>query len=170
MKQKFLIAVFVIFSAVAIIACEKSNFETVTNFKVRLSASTAFDADEVNIDIEQVQVNYNDTTWVILNTPGQVYNLLDFRNGVDTLIAKGTLPATSVVKQLKLIFGANNSIKVGGKTLPLSITNNQTELTLNVDKKLNRNVEIVTLNFDPSLSVSLSADGGYQFKPVAALK
>ena len=170
MKQKFFIAAIVICSAITIIACEKTNFETVTNFKVRLAASTAFDADQVNIDIEQVKVNYNDTTWVILNTPNQVYNLLDFRNGMDTLIANGTIPATSVVKQLKLVLGSNNSIKVSGKILPLALADKQTELTLNVDKKLNRNVETVTLSFDPSLSVSLSADGGYQFRPVAVLK
>ena len=169
MKHKILLVTF-LFVSLAFVSCEKSNYESVTSFKVRLS-SGSFNADQFNVNITGARVLYSDKTeWVPLNTPSQLYNVLEFQNGFDTLIAEGTLPATSIVEQLQLVIGSGNTIQLGGKTLPLSTKDPETVLTLVLKKKLNRQVETINLVFDPTLSISPAADGSYQFKPVISLE
>ncbi len=170
MKQKWILAVVILLSALTIVACNKTTFESVSKFNVKLASSGALAVDQVNIEVKQVKVNYADTSWVLLNTPRQVYNLLDYKNGLDTVIATGTIPATSVVKQMKLVLGSNNTVMVNGKSFPLLPMDTNNELTLNVDKKLNRFIENVTIVFDPANSVSLALDGSYQLKPSVMIK
>lgn len=169
MKQ-IAVPALIIFFALCSTACKKTTYEVVSTFDVRLASATAFDAQQINLDIQQVKVNYGDTAWVAINTYKQVYNLLNFQNGTDTLIANSELPATSVIKQLKLVLGTQNSISRNGKSLPLTIYNAATELTFLVDRKLNRKVETLTLSFDPARSVSETAEGSYVFKPVVVIK
>lgn len=169
MKQT-ITAAFIILLTSGFVACEKTNYEVVSTLNVRLSSTSAIDAEQLNIDIRQVQVNYGGTSWAVLSTPGQVYNLLDFQNGLDTLIAQGDIPATSIVKQLRLTLGPENSIKMQGKLFSFTTEGTPTELTFFLSKKLNRKDETITLNFDPALSISQSAQGTYQFNPAATAK
>src|SRR5262245_4141654 len=83
-----------IFMTVAI-ACNKDN-DTTTDLKISLT-DNPYNATEVNVDIEQVRVKFNDDDndtegWVNLNTRAGIYNLLDFQNGIDTLIADAVVP------------------------------------------------------------------------------
>ena len=48
--------------------------------------------DEVNVDIRGVEVTGNGGSVTLNINPG-IYNLLDYANGVDTLIATGDVPA-----------------------------------------------------------------------------
>lgn len=170
MKQKWIITAFILIPVITIVACNKTTFESVSKFNVKLASSGQLAVEQVNIDVQQVKVNYSDTTWVLLNTPQQVYNILDYKNGLDTVIANGTIPATSVVKQLKLVLGNNNTVKLGGKFFPLTSMDTNNELTLKVDKKLNRYIEHVTIVFDPANSVSMGLNGSYQLKPSVMIK
>src|SRR5687768_1034357 len=49
----------------------------------------------VNVDIQGVEITGNGNT-VMLNVNTGIYNLLDFANGVDTLIATGSLTVDKV--------------------------------------------------------------------------
>jgi hypothetical protein len=169
MKQ-IITAAFFILIACSFVACEKTNYEVVSTLNVRLASTSSIDAEQLNIDIRQVQVNYGDTSWLLLSTPDQVYNLLDFQNGLDTLIAQGDIPATSIVKQLRLTLGSENSIKMKGKLFSFATEGTPTDLTFFLNKKLNRKDETITLNFDPALSISQSAEGTYQFNPAVTVK
>lgn len=170
MKQKIFSTAFLLLSIFVISSCEKSNYEILTTFHVRL-ASVPFDTRQLNIDIKQVQVRYSDNpSWVLLKTPEQVYDLSAYENGIDTLIAEGTLPATSIVQQMKLVLGTGNTIRINGKFFPLITTKPETEVILDVNKKLNRKDETVKVVFDPSLSISQTEDGTYQFDPRVVLK
>jgi len=170
MKQTTVLLTILLLATVAFTACEKAVFETVSTFNVRLTASSAFAADQLNVEVKSVEVNYDKSNWKSLSAPGQVYNLLDFRNGNDTLLATGIINATSVVKQMKITFGTNNSLKLGGKFFPLATDNNATTITLMVDRKLNRKVENVTVVIDPAASVKQTAEGGFIFVPVATIR
>lgn len=148
--------------------CEKAAYEVVTNVNVKLT-SFAFGAEQVNISINAVQANYTDTSWVNLVVDKQSYNLLDYQNNVDTTIARGPLPATSILKKIKIVFGVQNSIKLNGKLLPLTSSKNLV-LVLDVNKKLNRNIENVIVAINPTLSITINENGLYQFTPVAVIK
>lgn len=168
MKQIFVKGCCCLLVIVVLASCKNLNYEVVSNVNIKLTSS-AFDAEQVNISVASVQANYNDTTWVDLATPPQSYNLLDYQNNLDTAIAQGTLPATSILKKIKIVFGNQNTIKLNGKTLPLETANNPV-VVLDVNKKLNRNVEKFVVAINPMLCIAINENGLYQFTPVAVIK
>ena len=111
------------FVAILFVACSKDNNSLgSTTVKVRLT-DNPFNAEEVNVDIQQVRVKFNDDSihgWTDLSTHVGVYNLLGLQNGVDTLLAVGTIP-TNIVKEIRFVLGSNNTIKVNGIVYPLTI-------------------------------------------------
>ena len=169
MKHEFvkwrccILAILVMFAG-----CKKLDYEVVSNINIKLT-SLAFDAEQVNISVVSVQANYEDTNWVDLAANRQSYNLLDYQNNLDTSIAKGTLPATSILRKIKIVFGNQNSIMLNGKLIPLVTTGNPV-VVLDVNKKLNRNVEKVVVAINPVLCIGINENGLYQFTPVAAIK
>jgi len=79
------------------------------------------DFDALNIDIKSIMVSINDTTWVTLPLfrPG-IYNILSYRDGMDTLI--GTLGITAGnITGMRLILGTDNSVVVKGVSYPLTL-------------------------------------------------
>lgn len=63
--------------------------------------------DAVNVDIQGVEVTGQSGESFTLNVVPGIYNLLNFSNGVSTLIATDTLEI-SKVEQIRLILGTNN--------------------------------------------------------------
>lgn len=169
MKQEFIkwcccmLATMVVFAG-----CKKLDYEVLSNINIKLTSS-AFDAEQVNISVVSVQANYTDTSWVDLSANRQSYNLLDYQNNLDTSIAKGTLPATSILRKIKIVFGNQNTIKLNGKLIPL-VTSNNPVVVLDVNRKLNRNIEKVVVAINPILCIGINENGLYQFTPVAAIK
>jgi len=76
--------------------------------------------DAVYIDIRSIKVQLNDSTWdtLALFRPG-VYNLLNFKDDVDTLITSALLPPGSITK-MEMVIGSNNTVVVKGTTFPLT--------------------------------------------------
>ncbi|WP_165930182.1 MULTISPECIES: DUF4382 domain-containing protein [Flavobacterium] len=123
--------------------------------------------DEVNVDIQGVEVTGESGESVSLNVNKGVYNLLDFSNGVDTLIATDSL-GTAKVKQIRLILGPNNTVVLDGVSYPLSTPSaEQSGLKLQVNQTLQEGILYsVLLDFDANKSVVKLGNGGYQLKPV----
>ncbi|MBC3539482.1 DUF4382 domain-containing protein [Rufibacter sediminis] len=131
--------------------------------------------DEVNVDIRSVQIhreaNDNEAGWETLENirPG-VYNLLDFANGRDTLLASATLPIGRI-SQIRLVLGNNNSLKLKGETTPRPLTtpSGQTSgLKLQINADLEADVTyVVLLDFDAAKSIVPRGNSGqYNLKPV----
>jgi hypothetical protein len=154
------------------LACTKNNDSSSgTKLELRLT-DNPFNAEEVNVDIVNVRVNYRDdsTGWIDLNTNAGVYNLLGLQNGVDTLLATGTVPA-NVLKEIRLVLGANNSIKVTGVVYPLTIpSGSESGLKIKLNKKLNATLDSLLIDFDAALSVHQTGNGKYMLKPVLKIK
>ncbi|MFB9863020.1 DUF4382 domain-containing protein [Rufibacter immobilis] len=142
--------------------------------EVRLTDSPG-DYDEVNIDIRSVQIHReatdDGTGWTTLEhiTPG-VYNLLDFANGRDTLLASATLPAGRI-SQIRLVLGENNTLKLKGEPnrRPLTTPSGQTSgLKLQINADLKSDVTyVVLLDFDAAKSIVPRGNSGqYNLKPV----
>src|SRR4051812_45767744 len=91
-------------------SCKKDQSNTnvgTTPFYVHLTDAPNLLYDSVIIDLKSVEVINDNGTNVMLNAvPGQ-YNLLDYTNGKDTLIASAELPSVTV-SQIRLILGPGN--------------------------------------------------------------
>jgi hypothetical protein len=120
----------------------------------------------VNIDLLSVEVTGNGATSTLNTNPG-IYNLLDFANGVDTLIATGSLTIEKI-EQIRLILGPNNTIVKDSVTYPLETPSaEQSGLKLQIHKSLEAGVAYyLLLDFDANQSVIESGNGKYILKPV----
>src|SRR5882672_6357902 len=119
----------VLLATAIFISCNKNNSGGTTHLELRLTdAPAAYDA--VYIDIRQVEVNVSSDTgttkgWQTVNVlhPG-VYNLLNFKNGIDTLLAAADMPAGKL-SQMRLVLGNNNSVVINGQSYALTTPSSQ---------------------------------------------
>jgi hypothetical protein len=171
MKTKHLIPCLILLAAsISFYSCSKDNSSGNSNLKVKLTDAPAA-YDQVNIDIREVRVNLrNDSAgWVSLNTNANVYNLLGLQNGVDTLLATGTVQS-GTVQELRLILGSNNTVVVGGVSYPLTIpSGSESGLKIKVGKNVNAGIDSLLVDFDAALSIQ-SEPGGYKLRPVLRIK
>lgn len=157
-------------------ACQKENSGQAGNnsshtVKIRLTDAPV-NADSVIVDIRQVRVNFrNDSSgWVDLNTNAGIYDLLGLTNGIDTLLATGTIPSSSV-QEIRFILGSNNSIVVAGVSYPLSIPSGaESGLKIKVNKQLTSPVDSILIDFDAALSIHQNGPGDYKLRPVLKVK
>lgn len=140
--------------------------------EVRLTDAPG-DYEEVNVEIKSVQVHKEDgddeSGWITLDEihPG-IYNLLDFANGRDTLLASANLPVGHI-SQLRLVLGDNNSLKLkDNSVVDLKTPSGQTSgIKLQIDADLKSDVTyMVLLDFDAAKSVVARGNGQYNLKPV----
>lgn len=149
-------------------SCSKDN-DTKGNARVavRLTDGPA-DYDAIYIDVQQVEIHSDVSGWVTLAplVPG-VYNLLDFSNGMDTLLCQAELPAGSI-SQMRLVLGNNNSIVVNGVTHPLSTPSaQQSGLKFNIHQNLMAGAAYdIWIDFDAAKSIVEKGNGEYSLKPV----
>ncbi len=174
-KQGLFLMAVVAVSSFVMIACSKDETasDRPTALKINMTdAPVAY--DEVNVDLQEVRVKFRDgdslSTWMTMNTNAGIYNLLGLMNGVDTLIANDTLP-TNMVKEIRLVLGANNTIVVAGVPYPLEIpSGSESGLKIKVNKTLSGSLDSLLIDFDAALSIHQTGTGQYQLKPVLKLK
>lgn len=161
-------------SAMLLIACQKDanqNGGGSTTLKVRLT-DAPIQADSVNVDIQQVRVNFRDdsTGWVNLTTNAGIYDLLGLQNGVDTLLASGTIPSNAV-REIRFVLGSSNSIVVNGVNYPLVVpSGSESGLKLKINKQLTGPIDSILIDFDAALSIHQAGPGNYMLKPVLKIK
>ena len=156
-------------------ACKKADVNSNQPAKMNIYLTDApADYKAVWVDIQQVMVKSDQTDsadgWVNvpLLKPG-LYNLLDFRNGEDTLLGGVDLPAGKV-SQIRLILGDNNTIEMAdGSSVDLKTPSaQQSGLKLNVDAELQPGIPYeLVLDFDAARSIVKAGNSGqYILKPV----
>lgn len=123
--------------------------------------------DAVNVDIQGVEVTGETGETFSLNVVPGIYNLLDFSNGVSTLIATDTLEIAKV-EQIRLILGTNNTVELNNVIYPLSTPSaDQSGLKLQVHQTLQAGILYsVLLDFDANKSIVDLGNGSYKLKPV----
>jgi Domain of unknown function (DUF4382) len=168
--SSFLVMLFLVM--ITITACQKdSNDKGTTDLKIHLT-DNPFNATEINVDLREVRVNLHDdsTGWISLNTNAGIYNLLALQNGVDTVLAVGTIP-TGTLKEVRLVLGNDNSIKINNIVYPLTIpSGSESGLKIKLNKKLNASFDSLLIDFDAALSILLTGNGQYKLKPVLKIK
>jgi len=127
--------------------------------------------EEVLIDVQDLQIhassNENEGSWVSLPVNKGVYNLLDFRNGLDTLLATIELPAGNI-SQMRLVLGSNNRVKVDGVYHNLDTPSaQQSGLKFQINAQLEEGVVYeLWIDFDAARSIVAKGNGGFSLKPV----
>lgn len=167
-----LCVLFILFStAFFISSCKKDSTSRLT---VYLTDAPA-DYDAVNIEVVGIQVKASSdpgeggwTTMPMAVSP-VVYNLLEFTNGMETLLSTFELPSGKV-SQLRLILGDNNSIVVNGisSALPMEVpSGSESGLKFNIHADLIPGIEYkLWIDFDMARSVVDNGAGAYILKPV----
>ena len=160
-------------SLLAFFACNKDNNgdtppeKSNTVIKVYLH-DQAIDYQEVNLDIQEVRIKGygNNDEFDLMDNAG-VYNLLDYQNGLDTLLGEITVDYDSIA-QIRLVLGPDNTVMVDSVLYPLETPSaQQSGLKINVHGELNYvDTFIVSLDFDASESVHQLGNGDYQLHPV----
>ncbi|MDH7460958.1 DUF4382 domain-containing protein [Chitinophagaceae bacterium 26-R-25] len=159
--------------AISFTACNKNDKSAsggTAKLELRLTDAPG-NYDAVYIDIQSVKINAttdstNGWTDVPLIKPG-VYNLLDFRNGIDTLLASVDIPAGKI-SQIRLVLGSNNSVVVDGASYPLNTPSaQQSGLKLNLHADLTAGIVYrLWIDFDANKSVVATGSGKFNLKPV----
>lgn len=165
-KPIIALAVLLVAVAATFTACKKDSTTSGTNtYKIRMTDGPG-PYTAVNIDIQSVEVIRTDGSTATLSTHAGVYNLLDFNNGIDTLIATGQISGT--VEQIRLVLGPNSTLVVNGNTVPLTVpSGEESGLKVNVRSAtaVNGVVELL-VDFDANQSIVAEGNGGYHLKPV----
>lgn len=155
-----------------LVACSESEDENenspiaFSNLSIRMTDAPGY-FDEVNIDIQQVRVKFSNQDWIDLQTDSGIYNLLDFRNGIDTTIASGSVPS-GAIQQIRFVLGDSNSVKVDGVVYDLKVPSGSSSgLKLNVTENLAPQLSYsILVDFDAAQSVVLTGNAKYILKPV----
>lgn len=166
MKKSILLSAMAGLFAFAVSCNDETSSSSTAKMNVRLTdAPAAYDA--VNLDVQKVEFYTNDgmKTMTVLK-PG-LYNLLNFKNGTDVLLAEATLPE-GTLSQMRLVLGDNSTIVVDGKTYPLSTPSaEQSGLKFNWNQTLEAGSAYnVWIDFDAARSIVKTGNGTYKLKPV----
>jgi hypothetical protein len=137
---------------------------------VRLTdAPGAYDAVNIVVDSIRVHVESGDTIngWYTISHSPATYDLLDYMNGRDTIIAGDTVPA-GYYSQMRLYIGQGSNVTKDGVSHPLVIpSGSQSGLKLNIQASISPGVQYaLLLDFDASRSIVVTGNGRYMLKPV----
>ncbi len=172
MKKHLFFLILMLFAvSFVFISCNDDDKEPTTGttrVEVRLTDAPA-PYDAVYINIQSISLHLNTGGWqeVTLLKPG-VYNLLDFRNGIDTLLAGDEIPSGKI-SQIRLVLGTDsNSVVVDGQDYPLTTPSGQESgLKLNLHDELFPDVTYrLWIDFDAARSIVKTGSGKYILKPV----
>lgn len=170
-------ALFIMLLAVSVgfYSCSKSDSGTNTSGNATISVHLVDGPaayDKVYIDIQDVQVKATTDTsnnnWQSLNIGRKgIYNLLSFKNGLDTVLGTLSLPAGNI-SQLRLVLGTNNSVVINGVNYPLQTPSAQQsglKLAINYNVLAGVNYRYF-IDFDAARSIVETGSGKYILKPV----
>ncbi len=138
-----------------------------TRLNIRMTDAPT-NLEEVNIDLRAITIKGPGASETIeLTTNAGIYNLLDYQNGIDTLIASAMLEIDEV-RQIRLILGENNTVKVNGEIEELFVPSGaQSGLKILVCLNLEDILEYdLILDFDAQASIHQTGNGRYMMRPV----
>lgn len=100
--------------------------------------------------------------WVELNIRPGIYDILHFRNGLDTLLASGEFVSANQLRKVRITLGNNNSVVFNGNEFPLSIKDNDNIIIIKLDDDFADAGSFdqldFSLDFDAGRSIRLHGD------------
>jgi Domain of unknown function (DUF4382) len=130
--------------------------------------SLVFDSIFVDIRVLEVKVETNTGSefWDTLPIRTGVYNILKFRNGVDTLLTTAYIP-NGEVKKIRLTLGTQNSVMKNGNSFPLALHNNNRQVIIDIPDvdSIDPNTFAIWIDFDGHGSVIRLRDNVFELRP-----
>jgi hypothetical protein len=122
--------------------------------------------DSIFVDILGLEVKVEDDSlsnggWVSLAIRSGVYNILRFRNGIDTLFGTGILP-NARLKKLRLTLGTNNSAMKNNQIFPLRIKDEDRQVIVDLPSgsfEISSGQVLFWIDFDASRSIQVDNSG-----------
>lgn len=115
--MKSLINVLILSLIVVLSSCKKdkdNNNSTYGTYKLHLT-DTPGEFNHVYLDIQTVEIMQEGVGWITSSTfVAGTYDILSFKNGLDTLIVNQSLATTGKIIQIRLKLGSNNTIVKNG--------------------------------------------------------
>lgn len=165
-----------VISMILMIGCSKdtSPIDQMGEITVYLVDSPA-NFDEVNIMVNRLEVHKSDIAqgdsgWIVINDQPAMYNLLDFRNGVTTVLGNSKLDPGHYT-QMRLIIDSGSHVIVDGIQYDLYIPSGSTsgfKFTHAFTIEENTLYEL-TVDFDVKQSVFLTGSSRYTLQPTLRL-
>lgn len=165
-------ALWIAFLGIMLTACD-TDLTTIlpdlnlTTFTVKLTDNPT-DVEEVNIDLQKVVLR-GQNTWDTLemDTYAGIYNLLDYQDGVTTVIGEG-VTTLDYITEIRLVLGDENSVVANGETYELKVpSGSQSGLKVKLCIDLSDVEEYeLTLDFDALASLHQTGNGRYILRPV----
>lgn len=171
-------------------ACQKNTANGGTGNKVSiyLTDDPSLVFDNVFIDIRKLEIKVEDSSelederehesehgrddangdtkggWMALSIQTGVYDVLKFRNGLDTLLSSTDFPNTKTLKKIRLTLGPNNSVTLNGTTFPLTIKDKDNIVVINLEELVSGDQLRWWLDFDASNSIRRHGND-FELKP-----
>ncbi|MDA3943260.1 MAG: DUF4382 domain-containing protein [Bacteroidetes bacterium] len=151
-------------------SCKKDDNTNTNNpvFSVKLiDAPSAYDA--VNIEIIGMEANLGMGWTVLAMDNSGIYNLLSFTNGNSLALINDMVMEPSIISELRLILGINNTVVVDGVTHELTTPSGQTsgyKVKMDPQHLIAGGVYYLLLDFNAQKSVHVTGNGKYMLKPV----
>ena len=169
MKTNNLIITVALISIAAFYACQKegiANSNKPSKLSVYLTDHQTPVFDSVFIDIQKLEVKVEDDSlsndgWFMVNIHPGVYNILRFRNGLDTLFGTTTLP-NNRIRKMRMTLGSQNSVMKSGQSFSLKVKDNDREVVVNIESS---NFDIINdqvmfwIDFDAGNSIQVDNSG-----------
>lgn len=163
--------IYVIVALFIFTTCEDANNSDKAVLSVRLTDAPA-DYQEILIDIQDILINTSSEDdpdgWESLSLQSAgVFNLLDFTNGMDTLLVEQQLPA-GTISQMRLVLGNSNQIKINNEYYNLETPSSKTSgLKFNIHATLVEGINYkLWIDFDAGRSIVNKGNGSFLLKPV----
>lgn len=125
----------------------------------------------VNIDIFKVEVKIEIDSagvdrefWETLKIRPGIYNILNFRNGVDTLLAEGFV-SKGEINKLRITLGNRNSVVVDNVTYPLTLKKPEVIIDIDDIKEINASEFKINIDFDACGSIIRINNNQFELQP-----
>jgi hypothetical protein len=122
--------------------------------------------DSVFIDIQKLEVKVEDDSlanngWIDLTINPGIYNILRFRNGIDTLFASGILPNARIQK-IRMTLGTQNTAMNNGQVYPLRVKDEDRQVVAELQASnfdVSNGQVMFWIDFDASRSIQVDNSG-----------
>jgi len=174
MKAMFNVMIATAVSACLLLSCSKENSANTSGkqqVKIYLTDNpVAF--QQVNVDIQklEVKIEVKDSTgaerefWETLQIRAGVYNILNFRNGVDTLFAQGFV-TTGEIKKIRITLGNRNSVMADSVMYPLLLKKPQVMIDVDDISSINPSAVKINIDFDACGSIIKINNNSFELQP-----
>jgi hypothetical protein len=148
------------------LACQKNglnengNAAGKSSVNIYLTDDQSLVFDQVFLDIRKLEIKVEDSTeeehesehqgeaddnddhgdvsggWMSVSINPGVYDILSFRNGLDTLFATSSFTAAKSLKKVRLTLGSGNSVVSNGISSPLLLKDNHNFVVIKIDESM----------------------------------